>query len=307
MALNAIALALALASTSAEGAGAIDLPVAQPALGPTQTIAAKSDEYDRMTVPVTVREHGPFRFMVDTGAQRTVLSDMVAARLGVTGTDQAQVTGVAGTRVVSVVDVGHLKLGRRSWAGKQLPILLAHDVGADGIIGLDGLQGQRVMIDFRRNEVTLIDRVSRDPAADGFEIVVEAKRHNGELIMTNALIDGVRVDVVIDTGSDISVGNRALQKALGSRVTGHTELQSVTGQSIQADYATARQFSIDGFKVTGMPIAFTDSPSFALMGLDRRPAVLLGMPTLRLFDRIAIDFVAKRVLFDMPATSIPSS
>jgi hypothetical protein len=31
--------------------------------------------------------------------------------------------------------------------------------------------------------------------------VVEARR-KGELVMTNAMIDGVRVDVVIDTGSD---------------------------------------------------------------------------------------------------------
>ena len=301
MALTAIALALALASTSAEGAGAIDLPATSVATGPTQTITTKTDAYNRMTVPVTVREHGPFHFMVDTGAQRTVLSDVVASRLGVTGTEQAQVTGVAGTRKVDVVNVDRLKLGRRSWEGKQLPVLLADDVGADGIIGLDGLQGQRVLIDFRRNEVTLVDRISKNPEADGFEIVVEAKKHHGELVMTNAMIDGVRVDVVIDTGSDISVGNRALQRALGLRIHDRTELQSVTGQSITADIATAQHFAIDGFKVTGMPIAFTDSPTFSLLGLDRRPAILLGMPTLRLFDRVAIDFVSKRVLFDMPS------
>jgi len=307
MALTAIALALALASTSAEGSGAIDLPVVNVASGPTETIATKMDATNRMTVPVSVREHGPFRFMIDTGAQRTVLSEMVAARLGITGTEQAQVTGVAGTRKVDVVNVEGLRLGRRSWAGKQLPILLANDVGADGIVGLDGLQGQRVLIDFRRNEVTLVDRATKDPASEGFEIVVEAKRYHGELVMTNALIDGVKVDVVIDTGSDVSVGNRALQKALGNRVESRTELQSVTGQSITAEISTARQFSIDGFKVSGMPIAYTDSPTFGLLGLERRPALLLGMPTLRLFDRIAIDFVSKRVMFDMPSGAMTGS
>jgi hypothetical protein len=40
-------------------------------------------------------------------------------------------------------------------------------------------------------------------------------------------------------------------------------LQSVTGQSITADIATAQHFAIDGFKVTGMPIAFTDRPHSA--------------------------------------------
>lgn len=308
MALTAIALALALATASAGGSGDIDLPVANTASGPTETIAAKPDAINRLTVPVTVRNYGPFRFLVDTGAQRTVLSEMVTARLGVAGTEQAHVVGVAGTRKVDVVDVDQLSMGRRSWTGKQLPVLLASDVGADGIVGLDGLQGQRVLLDFRRNEVTLVDSASRNADRQDFEIIVEAKRRHGELIMTNAEIDGVRVDVVIDTGSDISVGNRALQKALSHWVPqARTELQGVTGQSIPADIFTARKFTIDGFKVANMPIAYADSPTFGQLDLDRRPALLLGMPTLRLFDRIAIDFAGKRVLFDMPSSSYQGS
>lgn len=308
MALTAIALALALASASAEGYGAVDFPVPTGPSGRSETIATKMDAATRMTVPVTVRDSGPFHFLIDTGAQRTVLSDMVAAHLGVTGTQQAQVMGVAGARKVDVVDVEGLTMGRRRWAGKQLPILLARDVGADGIVGLDGLQGQRVLLDFRREEITLVDAASKDIARQDFEIIVEAKRRHGELVMTNAEIDGVKVDVVIDTGSDISVGNRALQKALSHWTPqARTELQGVTGQVIAAEIFTAHKFSIDGFKVTGMPIAYADSPTFGLLGLARRPALLLGMPTLRLFDRVAIDFPGKRVMFDMPAASMGGS
>ena len=44
-------------------------------------IALGRDLHDRMTVPVKVVEQGPFEFLIDTGAQNTVLSKSLAARL----------------------------------------------------------------------------------------------------------------------------------------------------------------------------------------------------------------------------------
>ena len=45
-------------------------------------VALKADASERMTVPVTVSGAGPFRFMVDTGANHTAISQELAARLG---------------------------------------------------------------------------------------------------------------------------------------------------------------------------------------------------------------------------------
>ena len=39
---------------------------------------------------------------------------------------------------------------------------------------------------------------------------------------------------------------------------------------------------------------------FAALGLDRRPALMLGIRELRLFNRVAIDFSTRKVLFDLP-------
>ena len=41
----------------------------------------KRDEYDRMTVPVRVGGSGPYRFLIDTGADRTAISSVIARHL----------------------------------------------------------------------------------------------------------------------------------------------------------------------------------------------------------------------------------
>ena len=40
--------------------------------------------------------------------------------------------------------------------------------------------------------------------------------------------------------------------------------------------------------------------TIAALGLDKKPALMLGMRELRLFRRVAIDFAARKVFFDLP-------
>jgi predicted aspartyl protease len=263
-------------------------------------IQTSDDRYERMTVPVQIGAQGPFQFMIDTGAQNTVVSTGVATRLALPVTGRVRLTGVAGSEMVDTVEIEEIGLGKRSYYGVLAPLLKAGDIGADGIIGLDSLQGQRVQIDFRRGLIAVADAKSLG-GNRGFEIVVTARRRSGQLIMTDALIDGVHVDVVIDTGSDTSIGNRALQRALNRRGKGEqTELRSVTGQTIIADVGYARKLQIGEINFGNVMIAYADSPHFALLGLDKKPALFLGMRDMRQLDRIAIDFSSRKVYFDLP-------
>jgi len=109
-------------------------------------------------------------------------------------------------------------------------------------------------------------------------------------------------DMIVDTGSGTSVGNRALQNALARRgsVSGTVNLMSVTGQSITADLGVAKKLGIRNVSITNLIIAFTDTPAFTELELDRKPALFLGMRELRLFKRVAVDFGKRRVMFDLP-------
>lgn len=262
---------------------------------------------ERLTVPVKLGDNGPYHFMIDTGSQNTVVSSSLVARLALPMKERVKVLGVAGSEVVDAVEIDEIMLGRRSYYGILAPVLERSNIGSDGILGIDSLQDQRVLIDFRKGLMAVNDARSLGGNA-GFEIVVTARRRSGQLIMTDARIDGVHVDVVIDTGSDMTLGNRALQKALGRRgqITVPTVMHSVTGQELAAEIATARRFELQGFAINNVGIAYSDSQTFGHLGLDKKPAILLGIREMRVFPRIAIDFSARKVLFDLPDDSDPA-
>jgi predicted aspartyl protease len=290
---------LLLANAALQGAAPVP---AAPVSDEAPIEGVRTDRERRLTVPVTIEGKGPFRFVIDTGSQKTVLADHLALRLGLQPGPTVRVVGVAGTQEVATAEIEKLSVGRLSITSLQVPLFEGHNIGADGIVGTDSLQDQRVLLDFTQNAISVGDRKSLG-GNRGYEIVVRARERSGQLIMTNADVDGVRTAVIVDTGAGTSVGNRALQNALVRRgsVTGQVSLKSVTGQSVTADLGVARDLRIRNVGITNLVIAFTDTPAFAELELDRKPALFLGMRELRLFKRVAVDFEKRRVLFDLPA------
>jgi predicted aspartyl protease len=272
-------------------------------LAPTEgeAIGARADRQFRLTVPVHVEGHGPFRFMIDTGAQRTVLSASLAQQLGLEAGPRLRVVGIVQDTQVPSAKVGNLDLGPINLSRMQVPLLDRAHMGADGIIGTDTLQDQRVLLDFSRELMTLGD-AHANGGNGGYEIVVKARRKSGQLIIANARLDGINVAVIIDTGAETSIGNRALQAALGRRGQSFAPVlvESVTGHSVLAEVGSAEKLTMRNVVITNPAIAFTDTPAFEEIGLADKPALFLGMREMRVFKRVAIDFPRKRVLFDLP-------
>lgn len=282
-------------------------PIGTQPAAEIEMITGNADRHDRMTVPVRLGAHGSYDFLVDTGSQRTVLSVELATRLALPTSGRHRVVGIAGSEVTDAALLGEFALGRRSFRDLDVLLFEARHIGADGIVGIDSLQKQRVLMDFVRNVMKVGDAQSlelerRDQGtAEEFDIVVTARRRAGQLIMTDADIDGVRTALVIDTGSSSSVGNRALQRALGRQpIINRFVLVSVTGEEVTADITQANKLSIGKIGITNPLIAYVDGPAFAALGLERKPALMLGMRELRLFRRVAIDFTSRKVFFDLP-------
>lgn len=295
---------LTFAASAALLAGAmVPLPLGQgaaPQAGNTDVIEIDRDRHERLTVSVMIGTGGPYRFLIDTGAERTVLSRHVAQELSLVPSGRATLIGVAGSLGVDLVEVDEVTLGRRSFYGLSAPLLEGRHIGADGIIGIDGLQDQRVLLDFEKKLMAVSDARSLG-GNRGFEIVVRARRKSGQLIMTNAIVEGIRTDVVIDTGAQNSIANRSLQRQLAKRgKLTQTSLMSVTGQTIMADMAIVKHMRVGDLTIEGFAIAFVDAPPFAALGLTDKPAMLMGMNELRGFRRVAIDFDTRKVLFDLP-------
>lgn len=265
-----------------------------------EMIQAQKDRYERLTVPVTIEGKGPYRFMVDTGAQATAISRRVNDDLQLPSLGRAMLVAMGSRREVDLVQLNGLEFAGRLFDNLEAPLLEARNVGADGILGLDSLQNMRVLIDFKEDRIHVSDAES-DSSQRGYEIVVRARRRLGQMIITNARIDGIKTSVIIDTGAQNTVGNGALRNRMRSRSEMLVQSTDVNGVQVLGNLGFARRMTIDGIELTGVPISFSDSPAFTALDLDSRPALILGMRNLQNFERIAIDFSTAKVLFDLPS------
>ena len=267
-------------------------------------ILAFGDSQARMTVPVTIGARGPWPFIVDTGAERTVVSRELAGVLGLVSGGDVRVTAMTGTSTVGTVIVPALSVSTISRSTIAAPALETRNLGALGMLGLDALQGHSVAIDFDRARMTLRPSRARSLhiVAAPDEIVVIAKSLFGQLIVTDAHWRGVRIAVIIDTGSPISIGNHALLAAMTKPPIplGPLSVVSATGQTLTADAYAVDRLTIGSVDVANVRIAFSDVPPFRRFGLTTRPALMLGMDVLRLFRLVQIDFANREIRFELP-------
>jgi predicted aspartyl protease len=290
-----------LAAASVAAVGAVEVaPIPDARSGEVLTLKTAPDA--QLTVPVTIGGQGPFHFTIDTGSQATVLSTLLADRLMLTDRKTATLVGMASSEPVETTFIPEFSLGKRSFPIRLAPLIEPENIGggADGILGTDSLQGQRVLFDFKKQQIIVAN--ARELGGDrGFEIIVKARQKLGQLIITQASIDGVRTAVLIDTGSPVSVGNPALLRKLqGARQIGDARITDVNGNAVSGRTFEGETLQIGRASVNHFPITFADAPLFAVLGLTDKPAMVLGMNELKVFKRVAIDFEQRRILFDVP-------
>ena len=282
------------------------LPVVPPVPLPTgQVIAIGTDFSPRLSTPVAIGGK-LWNFLIDTASTRSVIASEVADSLELSKGDALQILNIAGIDTVPSVVIPDLRFSDLVVRDIHAPALLRGNLGGDGLLGLDVLHDSRISIDFEHATTLTISPSSRQShrASDHIDpdtIVVVARSRMGELVITHADIDGVPVVVILDTGSEESIGNPALARLLRRGATRATLLPvtfvSVTGRTLVADYARVDKLKIGDVTIGNVPLAFGDLATFRQFGLSRRPAILLGMRTLRLFAMVTIDFPRREIRF----------
>lgn len=303
-ALLAASLASANSASPMPGAAQAPAPAPAPALinpAIAEVLALDEERNRRLTVPVHIDGSGPFDFMIDTGSQATAVTREINATLGLHPAGTATLVGMASRRAVELVEVARLDIGSHTITDFAAPVLERAHVGADGIVGLDSLQDFRVMIDFREQTIALEDMRGREPGRRGFEIVVRARQKLGQLLITDAIVEGVHATVIIDTGAQASLANNALRERIRTQRASEVTTTDVNGVDLIGQMSLMRTLTIEGLSLTNVPLTFADTPAFEALGLTDTPALSLGMQHLALFDRVAIDFANRRVMFDVPA------
>ena len=255
----------------------------------------------RMTVEVHVNGRGPYRFVVDSGADTSVVGLGIAHDLELPLGTPAILNGTTARSIVDRVKVAQLTLGTSTFPNLELPALKEYDVGGDGLVGIDALVNQRLMMDFEKRVIKVEDARIPDLDLRG-AIVITAKRRRGQLILTQVKAAGLPLDAVIDTGSEITIGNLKLRDKLikGNRDKFTTvEATGVTGVTIELQLARIAELRLGPVVLRNVPMAFADVPPFAVFGMSKEPALLLGTDLLETFRKVSLDFRARKVRFQL--------
>jgi predicted aspartyl protease len=284
-------------------------PAPMPALPPAvidDTLAIGGENIDarkvrsRMTIAVDVNGTGPYRFVVDSGADSSVIGTRIARSLQLPAGRPVTLNGMTGSSIVPRVLVDRLALGQTYATDLELPVLAEGDLGGDGMLGIDALADERLMLDFEKRLITVEDASKPPPRMDG-EIVVTARRRRGQLILTEVKANGLKINAVIDTGSEVTIGNSALREQIirrGAKIE-KAEMTGVTGVKMELDLVQVREIRLGSVILRNVPIAFADVPPFAVFGLADQPAMLLGTDLMENFRRISLDFRARKVRFQL--------
>ena len=254
----------------------------------------------RLSVEVQINGHGPYRFIVDSGADTSVVGLRIARDLQLQLGTPAVLNGMTERSIVDRVKVDTLTLGPTTIENLQLPALSEGDVGGQGMIGIDALVHQRIMMDFDKRQIKVED-ANRPAKALADEIVITARRSRGQLILTHVRARGLSLDAVIDTGAEMTIGNLILRDKLVRR---HQKFQQVkalgvTGKEIDLQVAVIPELQIGGILIRNLPVAFADLPPFHVFGIADEPALFLGTDVLRTFRKVSLDFRARKVRFQL--------
>lgn len=248
-------------------------------------------------------------FVIDTGAERSAVSDRLAQTLGLLPGPPVLVHGITTAQMTPTVRLPHLAFSERRFADLVLPAFPYGLLGADGLLGLDVLSRFRLTLDLRRRRVMI--------AASGADVVVRGLSFGNrasrvglditdvragrfsQLILTQVAADGVPAVAFIDSGAQYSIGNRALMRALDSRL-GRVErpllrVYGVIGQSLLVRSGAVTNLRLARRDLGATPLLFGDLHAFRILNLIDRPALLLGADVLTRFSQVTLDYGRGRI------------
>jgi len=254
------------------------------------------DHIGRVVVPVMINGRGPFRFIVDTGANHSTISPALARELGLTPAEVPSIIldGITGTAQVSFVTIDRLQAGDLTIESTALPVVWAPVMaGADGFLGAAGLKEKSLLVDFQRNRVTISRGIEASVRANSMK--VHAVRLAGGLMTVETRIAGIPVLAVIDTGAERTLGNLALRNALRARRTHGvlatmTSVYGTTKDVETGEIQIAPPIVIDSLRITDVAMVFGDFHIFNVWGMQDKPAMIIGMDVLGTVASLSIDF-----------------
>ncbi|CAN7335388.1 retroviral-like aspartic protease family protein [Phenylobacterium sp. LjRoot219] len=280
-------------------------PVSEPGppSDPDGEVAGGRTAFDQLTAPVTLNGQGPFPFIVDTGASVSCVSSQLAATLGLPLHDKRPVHTIVGVKAQSVTTVDEMRVGVRRQRRMRALAIPLEQPEVQGVLAVDWLKGQRLTLNFAKNRLEFAGSRSEESAPG--QVVVPARRKHGQLTIVDADLGDQRISAMIDSGSELSLCNTPLLNLLDRRQALPArrqviEMVTVIGEPFSGELMYLPFLRLGGLQLGNVAVVHADTYVFKIWGLEKKPAILLGMDLLREFQAVSLDFGRSQVRFDLP-------
>ena len=263
--------------------------------------ATRKDSAGRSVALIHINGQGPFRFIIDTGANRSVLSSALAAQLGLAPSGEGVVHSIDSEDTATLVNVDSLAFGDLQLSHGDTPILDGPMLaGQHGLLGVDGMAGRLLHVDFTKRCVEIYESPEQLPMQGWLN--VPARMRFGTMLTVEGDIRGVKVNVLIDTGSDISLGNERFRESLRGVAAHHVEYHNGHAFTFGSPLLLEKSVWVPtmrmGRDVRGGVTAYIGNfHVFDVWGLQDEPTLLIGMDVLANAREMAIDYEHGVVLF----------
>lgn len=259
-----------------------------------------------LVTQVRILGHGEQLFVVDTGASASALYAHACSRMGLAAEPGAEIDmhGAGGSQKVR-----RYRLPRLSVAGVDadrllvsgLPEGIQHGEEVMGILGRDVLGRYMVEFDLASGRLGLHRPGAVPKSTHGWnEVPIRLMPRIG-LVMVDVMLDGRKVTAVLDTGA-----RKTFVNWRAARATGFTEQDGrgrartaggATGHAVRYSLRTFNGIAIGATRFRPSALAISDLPVFAPIGMDKAPAMIVGLDLLG-DRRFVIDYPARRLLIE---------
>ena len=189
--------------------------------------------------------------ILDTGAERTVLTPDVAKRIGAQRPSiefQRRLRGITGDLPTHEVELHSFAAGEVAIPWRRVlvaPVKMTRvfPTPLDGLLGADALSDFDIDLDLPRHQMTFYRKQTCETAAPNWAgpyVSVSTGLSRGERLFFPVLLDGHRLTAVIDTGSQVTVLATAAARALGLTEGHLTRDRSTTTQGVAGEPLSAR-------------------------------------------------------------------
>jgi hypothetical protein len=241
--------------------------------------------------------------VLDTGANHSGITGQVAELLGIP-LDQSPpvlLRGVTGITTVPTIRVDSFTVGDLTLSPAILPIVTDAMGGAEGVLATDEFKDKRILIDFKHDRIDI--RRSRNERTPADFVSIPLERSEEGLLMFHALVGNIRMQAIIDTGAQRTIGNLALRDALVHRHSQGNAVQifDVTAEAQAGETFPSPPIKLGSIEILDARITYGEMHIFGHWHLTKEPALLIGMDVLGLLETFIIDYRRHELQFRMRA------